>query len=120
MENDKISNEHFITEISIEKVRHLKNIDIALSKEKRNHLIFTGKNGSGKTSILNAIKSYLKCIEDNNYNNLNIDYPRNLEYSIQRIDSLLNDSSIELNSKNAELDNLRKNIRYWENELYII
>ena len=35
--------DHFITEIFIEEVRHLKDIDIKLD-DKRTHLIFTGKN----------------------------------------------------------------------------
>ncbi|MBR1708341.1 MAG: AAA family ATPase [Clostridia bacterium] len=56
--------EHFITKIHIEQVRHLKNIDIELSRNKRKHLILTGKNGSGKTSLLNAIKRYLQKINE--------------------------------------------------------
>lgn len=50
----------FLTEIEIKKVRHLKNITIPLSKEKRKHLILTGKNGSGKTSVLEALAAYLR------------------------------------------------------------
>jgi len=42
----------FITKISIKKVRHLENIDIELSPNEKKHLIITGKNGSGKTSLL--------------------------------------------------------------------
>lgn len=49
----------FISNITIEKVRHLKNINISLSKEKPKHLILTGKNGSGKTSVLDALSNYL-------------------------------------------------------------
>lgn len=49
----------FITNILIDKVRHLTDIDIPLSKNERKHLILTGKNGSGKTSVLEAIKSYI-------------------------------------------------------------
>jgi predicted ATPase len=45
----------FITSIHIGKVRHLENIDIALSGSERKHLILTGKNGSGKTSLLEAM-----------------------------------------------------------------
>jgi predicted ATP-binding protein involved in virulence len=45
----------FITSIHIDKVRHLKNVDIELSATERKHLILTGKNGSGKTSLLEAI-----------------------------------------------------------------
>jgi AAA15 family ATPase/GTPase len=42
----------FITNIHIEKVRHLKNINIQLSQTEKKHLILTGQNGSGKTSLL--------------------------------------------------------------------
>ena len=42
----------FITKIQIEKVRHLQNVSILLSESERKHLIITGKNGSGKTSLL--------------------------------------------------------------------
>ena len=45
----------FITKIHIDKVRHLKNVDIVLSDSERRHLILTGKNGSGKTSLLEAM-----------------------------------------------------------------
>ena len=51
--------EHFITEVRIGKVRHLRNISIKLDADKRQHLILTGKNGSGKTSVLNEIKRTL-------------------------------------------------------------
>lgn len=46
----------FLTGIEIKKVRHLQNISIPLSTEERKHLILTGKNGSGKTSVLEAMK----------------------------------------------------------------
>ena len=59
--------EHFITSIHINEVRHLKNIEIKLSPEKRQHLILTGKNGSGKTSVLQAMKDYLQAIDDGVY-----------------------------------------------------
>lgn len=49
----------FLTDILIEKVRHLKNINISISNEKVRHLILTGKNGSGKTSVLEAVAGYL-------------------------------------------------------------
>ena len=49
----------FITNINIEKVRHLKNIEIHLSDIERKHLILTGKNGSGKTSLLEAMSDII-------------------------------------------------------------
>ena len=52
----------FLTGIHINKVRHLENIDIPLSNDTRKNLILTGKNGSGKTSVLNALTSYFQHI----------------------------------------------------------
>lgn len=49
----------FISNLTIEHVRHLRNITISLSNEKMRHLILTGKNGSGKTSVLEALACYL-------------------------------------------------------------
>lgn len=49
----------FITDINIQRVRHLRDITIPLSKDERTHLILTGKNGSGKTSVLQDLKSCL-------------------------------------------------------------
>ena len=46
----------FITKIRVGKVRHLQGIEILLSDTERKHLILTGKNGSGKTSVLEAMR----------------------------------------------------------------
>jgi predicted ATP-binding protein involved in virulence len=48
----------FITNIHIGNVRHLLNVDIALSNNERRHLILTGKNGCGKTSLLEAMARF--------------------------------------------------------------
>ena len=48
----------YITELQIMNVRHLKDICIPLSKDKIKHLILTGKNGSGKTSVLEYLNRY--------------------------------------------------------------
>lgn len=45
----------FITKIDIEKSRNLENVSIPLSETERKHLILTGRNGSGKTSLLNLL-----------------------------------------------------------------
>ena len=72
----------FITDIRIDHVRHLRNIDIPLSKTARKHLILTGKNGSGKTSVLDeAAKlagylSYTNNRLDREANGLMIDFNR--------------------------------------------
>lgn len=46
---------YFIKNIHINKLFHLENLDIPIDNEKYPHLIITGKNGSGKTMLLNVI-----------------------------------------------------------------
>lgn len=52
----------FLTSLDIHKVRHLHDITIPLSETERKNLILTGKNGSGKTSVLESIVAHLKYI----------------------------------------------------------
>jgi predicted ATP-binding protein involved in virulence len=52
----------FIQSIQIHKVRHLHDIFIPLDESRPRHLILTGPNGSGKTSVLCFIKDYLEGI----------------------------------------------------------
>lgn len=49
----------FLKGIVIEKVRHLEGITIPIATDKKKHLILTGKNGSGKTSLLDALSFHL-------------------------------------------------------------
>lgn len=52
----------FITNLTIEKVRHLKDISIPLSEKEMKHLILTGKNGSGKTSVIEALAGHINSV----------------------------------------------------------
>ena len=52
----------FASKLEIESVGNLKNIEIPLSQVEKKHLILTGKNGSGKTRVLQAISSYLNVL----------------------------------------------------------
>lgn len=63
--------ENFITKIKINKVRHLKDIEIELSKVERKHLIITGKNGSGKTSLIESIKTVFET-ENSSFEDIDI------------------------------------------------
>ena len=51
--------ETFITQIDIESVRNLSPISLKLGDTERKHLILTGKNGCGKTTLLTETKNYL-------------------------------------------------------------
>lgn len=57
----------FLTELRIEKVRHLHDVNIKLSDTVRKNLILTGKNGSGKTSVLKALVEFLKYVVSPSY-----------------------------------------------------
>ena len=59
--------EHYITKIHIDSLRHLNDIDIPLSAGSRRHLLLTGKNGSGKTSLLEALKKSLFAINNHHW-----------------------------------------------------
>lgn len=52
----------FVKRIQVNKVRHLEKLYIPLSHTERRHLILTGKNGSGKTSLIVALKEYITSI----------------------------------------------------------
>lgn len=89
----------YIEEINIIKLRHLENIVIDIKgSSSKNHLILTGKNGAGKTTVLKSIKKYLKSIEDNSYHMIN-DYKKSMKYYENRIDEI--DQGININKENS-------------------
>lgn len=77
--------EHYITEIDIENLRHLSDIRIQLNSECRQHLMLTGKNGSGKTSLLLAIRKYLQAVNDGKLNELSDHYIPSMNNAVNRI-----------------------------------
>ena len=83
--------EHYITEIKIEELRHLSNLIIELKKNKRTNLLLTGKNGSGKTTVLQAVKKYLNAIADNQFSALNSSMLSNLMHYKERMQSAANE-----------------------------
>lgn len=86
--------DHYITQIKIEELRHLSDICIDLKPDVRTNLILTGKNGSGKTTVLRALKKYLAVIVDGKLQNLERDYP-----------TWLNQAKVEM--ENAKNENER-------------
>jgi predicted ATPase len=60
-------NENFITEIKVNNLRCLNNLDIKLSEDKKKHLILTGRNGSGKSTLLEGIKAYCTAVQEGNF-----------------------------------------------------
>lgn len=100
--------EHYLTQIEINKLRHLSNITINLHDNERKHLLITGKNGSGKTTVLLEIRKYLKAISDGNLKKLKVDYK---EYLLNAEKALKNVKS------DGEKFEKQKNFELWSNEV---
>ncbi|MBQ8161075.1 MAG: AAA family ATPase [Clostridia bacterium] len=56
--------EHYITGIHIDGLHHVESADIELGQDMRKHLILTGQNGTGKTTLFQAIRQYLSALGD--------------------------------------------------------
>ena len=69
----------YIKNIHINKVQHLRDINIPLEKEDYPHLMITGKNGSGKTSLLNAIANHIERVANDSYKYFE-NYEGHIEY----------------------------------------
>lgn len=63
--------DYFLTNIKVNKVFHLENFNIPIDEKEKKHLIITGKNGSGKTVLLNAIISSYLVLKNNRYIDVN-------------------------------------------------
>ena len=94
----------YIKNIHIKQVRHLRDINIPLDKEDYPHLMITGKNGSGKTSLLNAIANHIERIANDNYKSFE-SYERQIEYF---------EKQLKDNSKN--ILSIEKNLEYWKSQ----
>lgn len=105
----------FFIDVNIEKVRHLEKISIPLDKEKRKHLILTGKNGSGKTSVLEAMVKYLQYVVSPNGDSLQ-NIKTNCDYWTAEIKKL---TALEDSEKNREqIYQYKKNLKLWMNTLH--
>lgn len=102
----------FFTSINIEKVRHLENISIPLDKEKRKHLILTGKNGSGKTSVLEAMVRYLESAILQNVSSLE-KAKENYDYCLGKIEKLVSLEDSEINRQ--QIYEYKQRLKTWEN-----
>ena len=104
----------FFNNIDIKKIRHLENISIPLDKEKRKHLILTGKNGSGKTSVLEAIVKYIQGFFAENGTSLEQAKSMYIRY-LNKVSGLEPaEDSEENRQKNYEL---KKSLKFWEDQL---
>lgn len=100
----------FVKEIHIEKVRHLSDIVIPVQEDASGfkHVIFTGKNGSGKTSLLDAIAGYIDAVTKG-------DCPSKLEKRLSQ--SRDNFERARQRYDSHPPYETEKNIAYWEERL---
>lgn len=89
----------FLNGVYIKKVRHLTDISIPLSKEKRKHLILTGKNGSGKTSTIEALVRHFQFLVSDHYDS---------EKHLQEMRKYCVEKILKLQSENQNEDNYRE------------
>lgn len=104
-------NSTFITEIKIDKLRHLENVNIELDRDEPKHLLLTGKNGVGKTTILNAMRDWMRFIQ-----NPNTDL-KSLKWSIEQSkilkENILNNhDEIEILKMKKDLNDRLKSIDF--------
>ena len=87
-------------------MRHLKNIEIPLSEGKMKHLIITGKNGCGKTSLLDALAAYLDVIT----------HPESYRECKKKLEKSKEELQNVISRENAseELEKIQRRIDYYE------
>lgn len=99
---------YYIKNIHVNHLYHLHDFDIPIEDEKTPHLMLTGKNGSGKTVLLNAIASFL----DNIKNDKSLDftkYREHLEYNRNRLNQDIKDTQ--------RLMQIKNNINFYQNQI---
>lgn len=99
---------YYIKNIHVNQLYHLRNFDIPIADEKTPHLMLTGKNGSGKTVLLNAIATFLDIVR----NDKSLDftkYRKNLEYNRNRLNQDIKDTQ--------RLMQIKDNINYIQNQV---
>ena len=101
----------FLTGIHIHKVRHLENIEIPLSAGERKNLLITGKNGSGKTSVLEALVGHLQYITKETY------FPEDTCRRIMRSKEQDIRTAENTEAGKRRVAEARKEIKVWNEEL---
>ena len=98
---------YFIKQIYINQLFHLNDIDIPIADEKSPHLLITGKNGSGKTVLLNAISDFFDIIKNDT------------SLQFMRYEKILDNYNNQLKRATSQEDKIRnqKKIDYYTSQL---
>lgn len=103
----------YIHKIHINKIRHLQNIDIPIENDTYPHLILTGKNGSGKTSVLEAVANHLQNIANDPYKDF-----LSVEQRIKYYQDQLNNGNNSVDNERS-LENNKKQYAFYFGEVKI-
>lgn len=103
----------YIHKIHINKIRHLQNIDIPIENDPYPHLILTGKNGSGKTSVLEAVANHLQNIANDPYKDF-----LSVEQRIKYYQDQLNNGNNSIDNERS-LENNKKQYAFYFGEVKI-
>lgn len=106
--------EIYLKKIKISKVRNICDLDIKLGDETKRHLILTGKNGSGKTSVLLAIKLFLDKIASGEYRHYSSQKQllHTLQHQLQELQKLSSPNNDDL-SRISRITNEIKTVMMW-------
>lgn len=104
----------FMTELRINHVRHLKDITIPLSDSQPKHLILTGKNGSGKTSVLKSAVDFLTYAVSDNFvsQETYLEKIANKQNYLQKLGDSQQDKQARENTEN-NITFLRQSLTRW-------
>lgn len=114
----------FIQGIHINRLFHLNNVDIPITDDSHYNLIITGKNGSGKTVLLNKIRDFINRTKGDKFLNFT-----NLKESIKSYENKIKyasdenirfDASIKLEHYKKEYDELFGRVNICFNDLAYI
>ena len=97
--------DYFIKNILIKENLNIQKFNIPLSYKVRKHLIFTGKNGSGKTTTLKEINALLNKLINNGFTNMNnikqniVNYENAIVQQEQQIENFNKQIEVQTNEK---------------------
>ena len=103
----RIMEEVFISDISIKGARNVKDLSIKFPNNERKHLILTGKNGCGKTSLLIELNKFLNHVFNNQLSSRQA-YINNIDRFHRQLEQL---NSAQHNQKNkSQIAKLKQQI----------